>query len=737
MESKHQEEQLDIPYNLNGMNNSNVLSLYMDQTINNALVKEMRQITKKFDIKNLVSIIFLMGIDNLKKYVNEILSTLPQYVLKLLNIIYNRFFETKKHELILDTKHIEFDDTYNFIHTININEGFEELLLNYIVINNGTNVHYDEKIINYAVISKNRFRYESNIHNISIKFQGYDIYLTDKFQINYLKTNKEIKNVSSLERDYMNNDLILLNRFTSILNLSYNRQIEICKAINDYIVTNTKYGNIDSNDFQMSTYLLTLVPNQNSLELFKRIALVDGKLLGGKHNYLFKNCDCSNNKKIIVIITMVIIYTQFYIEYNDEFTNDCTLFGYRSNSHLLILDKDYSPQIKKLYKEIFHNKSERIKIYNEVLNVNLSEKDKLNYFKDTYKGSADTGECKLNLRVYLDNEIQDKQPSNALFEDFIYYLYSMNHKDAETNDITVYNINVKYTETLLQEYEPAKITEKKLQDGSIEKIVIPEKQKEIEYKVYADMEKINTIYKDFSTLYLKKKDEFKLKNILETFDKKKELYKKIGIPFKFGCLLHGSPGTGKTSAIKAIASFLKRDIYYLDISKVKTNEELTKIFKDINENTKDNGVIVMEDIDAMSDIVLERSERKNCAELQMSKDEDKLTLSHLLNILDGTLTRDDMIFIATTNCVEKLDSALKRPGRFDVSINLSECDRYQFEIIYKNILQRELTTELLNLLEEHSITPAKFIYSLIQFMGYSQEDITDIYIIDNVLSSLE
>ena len=133
MESKHQEEQLDIPYNLNGMNNSNVLSLYMDQTINNALVKEMRQITKKFDIKNLVSIIFLMGIDNLKKYVNEILSTLPQYVLKLLNIIYNRFFETKKHELILDTKHIEFDDTYNFIHTININEGFEELLLNYIV----------------------------------------------------------------------------------------------------------------------------------------------------------------------------------------------------------------------------------------------------------------------------------------------------------------------------------------------------------------------------------------------------------------------------------------------------------------------------------------------------------------------------------------------------------------------------------------------------------------------------
>ena len=75
-ENKH----IDLPNNMNNMNNSNILSLYMDQTINNALIKEIRQITKKFDIKNLISIIFLMGIDNIKKYINTLILDLPKQI---------------------------------------------------------------------------------------------------------------------------------------------------------------------------------------------------------------------------------------------------------------------------------------------------------------------------------------------------------------------------------------------------------------------------------------------------------------------------------------------------------------------------------------------------------------------------------------------------------------------------------------------------------------------------------
>lgn len=138
----------------------------------------------------------------------------------------------------------------------------------------------------------------------------------------------------------------------------------------------------------------------------------------------------------------------------------------------------------------------------------------------------------------------------------------------------------------------------------------------------------------------------------------------------------------------------------------------------------------MEDIDAMSDIVLDRSLRTSFNEINSDDVEDKLTLSHLLNILDGTLSRDDMIFIATTNYIDKLDKALIRPGRFDICIHLSECDRYQYHIIYKNIIKRDLSSELLDRLEPAKLTPAKFIYSIIQYIG---SDINDNEIISSIL----
>ena len=197
MTKTQEDEHVDIPQNI-GMNNSNVLSLYMDQTINNALVREVRNITKQFNVKSLISIVFLMGIDNLKIYVNKILTLMPEYIKKSVLYLYNKFIQNKC------TKKLDTDDIKQILldnectddfYSININSGFEQLLIDYIVNNNGNNVVYNEFIYDYSIISKNKFKYKLRIENISINYKDNNIYLTDIFDINYTKSNNEIKNI--------------------------------------------------------------------------------------------------------------------------------------------------------------------------------------------------------------------------------------------------------------------------------------------------------------------------------------------------------------------------------------------------------------------------------------------------------------------------------------------------------------------------------------------------------------
>lgn len=78
---------------------------------------------------------------------------------------------------------------------------------------------------------------------------------------------------------------------------------------------------------------------------------------------------------------------------------------------------------------------------------------------------------------------------------------------------------------------------------------------------------INKINKKLDTVYLRHEDEMKLFAILNTFKNNKKIYDELCIPYKIGCLLYGHPGTGKTTTIKAIATFLKKDIYYINLER--------------------------------------------------------------------------------------------------------------------------------------------------------------------------
>ncbi|KAL5722483.1 AAA-ATPase ASD [Ranunculus cassubicifolius] len=225
---------------------------------------------------------------------------------------------------------------------------------------------------------------------------------------------------------------------------------------------------------------------------------------------------------------------------------------------------------------------------------------------------------------------------------------------------------------------------------------------------------------NFGTLAM---DEDKKNDIIDdltTFSKGKDYYAKIGKAWKRGYLLYGPPGTGKSTMIAAIANFLDYDIYDLELTAVKDNTELRKLLIE----TSNKSVIVIEDIDCSLDLTGQRKKKKENdeekegehpiekeAKQEKSSTESKVTLSGLLNFIDGLWSAcgGERIIIFTTNYVEKLDPALIRRGRMDKHIEMSYCSFGAFKLLAWNYL--DLDSHLLfdtieNMLGEIQMTPA-------------------------------
>jgi SpoVK/Ycf46/Vps4 family AAA+-type ATPase len=104
---------------------------------------------------------------------------------------------------------------------------------------------------------------------------------------------------------------------------------------------------------------------------------------------------------------------------------------------------------------------------------------------------------------------------------------------------------------------------------------------------------------------------------------------------------------------------------------------------------------------------------------------EDLSLAYFLNLLQGTITPDGLVFIATTNHLDKLDPAFYRDGRFDIKIHMTEADDYQLNKIYTNFMNRPLPEKYIPALVEKGITPATFIFTIKDYIcdDFSDEEI--------------
>ncbi len=354
---------------------------------------------------------------------------------------------------------------------------------------------------------------------------------------------------------------------------------------------------------------------------------------------------------------------------------------------------------------IFNEFIDKVKSYGIVSNTNKSNikicKIKLE------KNPVKTDIPNPDYTVYLEKkEMLEKMVSSSTNNN------TNNTNKSNSNNSNQINTN---SETIIKEL--ANIPPKTLTEITI--------KKEIKSEV------VNSDYKSFDTMYLRESDEKKLLSVLTKFKSNKELLKSLGLPNKLCVMLDGLPGTGKSSTILTIASYLKKDIYYLSFGDtIETNEDLQMIFDHVVKNCN-GGIIVAEDIDAVGSLLHSRTNNTyQNATQTMETTTQKLSLAYVLNLLQGTITPDNLIFIATTNHIDKLDPAFYRHGRFDVRITFKLADHYQLNKIYNKFFQRNIPKGLIERIEENKFTPAQFIFTI---KDYLSEDFTDDIILQDFL----
>lgn len=473
-------------------------------------------------------------------------------------------------------------------------------------------------------------------------------------------------------------------------------------------------------------YIIAFIEKRNCLVIFDYVFNIPEK-----YNNIKKYFSTGKN-----IYTNVNLYTT-----NKIINKDVALDEFNTPKHNLY--------VKRIQEKEKINKSNKLNTLLNLSIIRLNEKDNEKTDEKYLYNEF------ITFLSSVEQDVQDKSAGskvkvyNIKFVDVEHkninnnYMLDNNYSDSEVEDGTkekneqtenkIKENNVKENNVKENKIKDNKVKDNKVKDKNVNNKKLNRKtfamfaQKEPEKQIQLDF--INENYKTFDTLYLRQEDKQKLIHAVKAFKENHSIFTTFELPYKLGIMLHGIPGTGKTTTIHTIATYLQKDIYYVSLKDDWTNEDLQKIFDYVISKCVPGGIIVFEDIDAMTKIVHKRTNdyienviNETTTKILDTK-KNKITLEYFLNLLQGLLTKEGTTFIATTNHLEKIDPAFYRAGRFDAVIELKLCDHFQINEMFKKFVGRPIDTEVLNKIPENKFTPSEIIQVLVKYIKDNTSDI--------------
>lgn len=191
-----------------------------------------------------------------------------------------------------------------------------------------------------------------------------------------------------------------------------------------------------------------------------------------------------------------------------------------------------------------------------------------------------------------------------------------------------------------------------------------------------DRSKAKNIRQISSVIMNEKEKQALLEKVQEFLDEgNRGWYSRRGIPYNLGLLFYGPPGTGKSSFSLSLAGYFGMDIYVVNLANV-NDDTLARLFGHFPQRC----IVLLEDIDAVGTSRPEGSSTEEFGEAAVcpgkkTKTRGKVSMSGLLNVLDGVSSQEGRILIMTTNHIEQLDAALIRPGRIDKQVQFPYADK--------------------------------------------------------------
>ena len=479
-------------------------------------------------------------------------------------------------------------------------------------------------------------------------------------------------------------------------------------------------------------------------------------------NYLFKwiNNNLLDNLEVSKIFNYDYIIHYFtkknVIEYEGKIS--CNTNHY---DHQIHQTTSFSDCFKALWNHIIENVKDNktihsIKEHTMSNKMYSSKEDKGIYMVNQADKFLISEKLQIYAYTFIDSENSEKNDKNNNSKStninktdrIIIQLYSYT-SNIETIKQFVDNITLQYISSIEKMREDKKfiytLTNIKYEDSPCER------WSEV---VFASTRSFSNLFFDRKQITMEKVNHF-LKN--------KDWYYNKGIPYSLGIGIHGPPGTGKTSFVKALANYTERNIICISLKLIKTKKQLDNIFFEDRYNgdnkknsiTFDKKIIVFEDIDCIGDIVLDREKKKNkqkseanlgigrklnldemtmtskvnmgdlletIAEMDdLSKkgitatnvksvlDDEPITLDDILNLWDGIRETPGRIMIISSNHYNDLDSALKRPGRIDITLELSPASRQVISEIYKHLFEADIDSSILESINDKFYSPAEII----------------------------